>query len=85
MVDIPRGEDIKNGIEKMKFEPSSPPRGTGKHRYIFLLFSHDTPINWKTDSDMFCCERSGFQISLYAAYNNLGQPKAVNFYYAENA
>ena len=83
VVDIPRGQDIKNGIEKMKFAPSGPPRGSGKHRYIFLLFSHDTPISQNPNSNIN--ERRGFKISRYAADNGLGQPKALNFYYTENA
>jgi len=83
VVDIPSGQDIKNGIEKMKFAPSGPPRGSGKHRYIFLLFSHDTPISQNPNSNIN--ERRGFKISRYAADNGLGQPKALNFYYTENA
>ena len=83
VTDIPKGKQIQNGKEKMKFAPSGPPKGSGKHRYIFLLFSHDEPISTKTSSNVN--KRNGFNISKYAMDNGLGQPKAINFYYTENA
>jgi len=42
--DIPQGQGIIKGQKIMTFAPSGPPKNTGKHRYIFLLFSHNEPI-----------------------------------------
>ena len=67
----------------MKFAPSGPPKGSGKHRYIFLLFSHDEQISQGIHSQV--SERKGFKINKYAVDNGLGQPKAINFYKTENA
>ena len=67
----------------MAFAPSGPPKGSGKHRYIFLLFAHDKAISSETTSNVN--ERPEFKINKYATENGLGQPKAINFYYTENA
>ena len=83
VTDIPKGKGVETGEEKMKFAPSGPPKGSGKHRYIFLLFAHDEPISSKTASNVN--KRNGFRIKEYAMKNGLGQPKAINFYYTENA
>ena len=83
VADIQKGKGIKSGTEKMTFAPSGPPKDSGKHRYIFLLFSHKEPISQDADSNVN--QRRGFKISKYSSDNGLGQPKAINFYYTENA
>ena len=79
MVDIPVDGKLKDGSEKMKFTPSSPPTGSGKHRYIFLLFVQKGRIGGKKTSN--AKERKGFRINQYAVDNNLDDPKYINFYY----
>jgi len=83
VTDIPQGQNIKKGQEIMTFAPSGPPKNSGKHRYIFLLFSHNEPISQAAASH--ASQRRGFKISKYALENGLGQPKAINFYKTENA
>ena len=83
VVDILNGSQIKHGKEIIRFAPSGPPKGTGKHRYIFLLFSHDAKIGDNPAAQVQA--RGGFKIKEYADTNALGTPKALNFYYTENS
>ena len=83
VVDIPSGGKLQDGNEKMKFAPSGPPQGSGKHRYIFLAFGQKSKIGGKRASN--ATVRKGFKIKQYASDNGLGDPKFVNFYYTENA
>ena len=82
IVDIPNGGSIKDGSEKMKFSPSAPPKGSGKHRYIFLVFGQKSRIGGKRVSNIKV--RKGFKIQQYASDNGLGDPKYVNFYRTED-
>lgn len=83
MTDIPKGQGIWDGKQVMDFSPSGPPQGTGKHRYVFLLFSHNEEIGPGIGFNPN--DRSGFKINQYAPDNGLGQPTAINFYKTENA
>ena len=83
IVDMPNNDEMKRGIEKMKFAPSGPPPKSGKHRYIFLLFEHDSKIGSSRVSNQFPRQRGGFQVGSYVEKNKLGNPIAVNFYYTE--
>jgi len=50
-VNIP-GNDIKNGDVLFKYKGPGPPKGSGKHRYIFLLYEQPERINAHfSDSD----------------------------------
>ena len=82
MADIPKGTNIENGQELMSFQPSGPPKGSGKHRYAFLLFSHDAKIGDNPAAQVQ--ERRRFKVKEYMESNVLGTPKFVNFYYSEN-
>ena len=44
LVNIP-GNDIKNGNTLFEYKGPAPPKGSGKHRYIFLLFEQPERIN----------------------------------------
>ena len=62
MVDIPNGKNLQNGKEIMGFSPSGPPKGSGPHRYIFLLFSQDSKIG---NAEASCVNsRKGFKTIL---------------------
>ena len=82
MVDIPTGKNVQNGKEIMGFSPSGPPKGSGPHRYIFLLFGQDSKIGNNASSGVE--ERKGFKIKGYVDKNKIGSLKAANFYYTEN-
>ena len=81
-MDIPNGGRIKDGSEKMKFSPSGPPSGSGEHRYVFLIFGHNSKIGGRRTSQIK--ERKGFQIQRFATENSLGDPRFINFYRSES-
>ena len=84
MVDIPNKSEMKDGMEKLEFAPSSPPAKSGKHRYIFLMFEHSSKIGDSPASNKFPKERGGFNVKEYVKNNKLGKPRHVNFYYTEH-
>lgn len=43
------GNDIKAGKEICHYLPPFPAMGTGYHRFIFLLFKQDRPIDFSAD------------------------------------
>ena len=40
-----KGNNVKNGDELFEYTGPAPPKGSGKHRYIFLLFEQPERIN----------------------------------------
>lgn len=44
VVNIP-GDNIKNGNALFEYKGPAPPKGSGKHRYIFLLYEQPERIN----------------------------------------
>ena len=40
-----KGSDPSSGTEVMPWAPPSPPAGTGRHRYLFGLFTHSSPVS----------------------------------------
>ena len=82
MVDIPSDGKLKDGSEKVKFAPSSPPKGSGEHRYVFLVFGQRGRMGGKKSSNVK--ERKGFKIYQFAKENGLKEdPKFMNFYKTE--
>ena len=82
VVDIPSDGKLKDGSEKMKFAPSTPPIGSGEHRYVFLIFGQRSRIGGKRSSAVK--ERKGFKIHRFAKENDLQEdPKLMNFYKTE--
>ncbi|XP_027547585.1 39S ribosomal protein L38, mitochondrial isoform X2 [Neopelma chrysocephalum] len=49
------GNDIKSGKEICHYLPPFPAKGTGYHRFIFLLFKQDHPINFREDTRPMPC------------------------------
>jgi hypothetical protein len=62
---------------------SSPPKGSGWHRYIFLAFVKMDLDVYNGSSTLVLPKpkkQSNFQIAKYIRENQLGQLLAVNFY-----
>ncbi|XP_055907095.1 protein D2-like [Eupeodes corollae] len=83
VVNIP-GNKLSKGQCVMEYAGSGPPLGSGKHRYIFLVFKQTNEI--KTNVYVSNTKIEGrFKLKtrdLIKEYN-LGNPKAGNFYRAE--
>lgn len=84
VVNIP-GTDVKSGTVLSEYVGSGPPKGTGLHRYVFLVYKQPGKLNPdekrlpNTSGD----HRGCFKISNFAKKYNLGQPIAGNFYQAK--
>ncbi|XP_046964377.1 protein D3-like [Vanessa cardui] len=79
------GNDVASGETLSQYVGSGPPKGTGLHRYVFLVYKQpgkltfDEPRLTNKSSD----NRGGFSIAKFAAKYNLGDPIEGNFYQAK--
>lgn len=79
------GNDVGKGDVLAEYIGSGPPKGTGLHRYVFLVYHQK---NGKLVSPMKITKTSrdgrlNFSIRSFAQTNNLGEPVAANFYKAQ--
>lgn len=84
IVNIP-GNDVSKGQTMSEYVGSGPPKGTGLHRYVLLVYKQPGSI---TPSEKKLTNRSGdgrgkFSIRNFAKKYNLGNPIAGNLYQAE--
>ncbi|KAK1122563.1 Phosphatidylethanolamine-binding protein 1 [Melipona bicolor] len=79
------GSDVSKGEVLSEYVGSGPPKGTGLHRYVFLLYKQpqkltfDEPRLTNRSGD----NRANFSIKKFAAKYKLGDPIAGNMYQAE--
>ncbi|KAJ8934941.1 hypothetical protein NQ314_013100 [Rhamnusium bicolor] len=80
-----KGGDLSTGEVIAEYRGSGPPKDSGLHRYIFLVFEQkakqifDEPKSPSTSSD----NRRNFSIRTFAKKYNLGDPLAGNFFHAQ--
>ncbi|CAK9807376.1 Phosphatidylethanolamine-binding protein homolog F40A3.3 [Anthophora quadrimaculata] len=79
------GSEISKGEVLSEYIGSGPPKDTGLHRYVFLLYKQPTKL---TFDEPRLTNRSGdnrgkFSIRKFAAKYKLGDPIAGNMYQAE--
>lgn len=84
VVNIP-GCNVEQGETLSQYVGSGPPKGTGLHRYVFLVYKQPGKL---TCDERRLTNRSGdhrgnFKIRDFAAKYCLGEPVAANFYQAE--
>ncbi|KAK9717430.1 Phosphatidylethanolamine-binding protein [Popillia japonica] len=77
--DVCRGETLSEYIG------SAPPKGTGLHRYVFLVYKQKERIKFSEPrlTNTSAEKRGNFSITKFAAKYKLGEPIAGNFYQAE--
>jgi hypothetical protein len=80
------GHDLKQGDTLSEYVGSGPPKGTGLHRYVFLVYKqsgkivdheHGRLTNRSSDN------RGQWNTEKFAAKHRLGEPVAGNFFQAE--
>ncbi|XP_076372164.1 protein D3-like isoform X1 [Tachypleus tridentatus] len=84
VVNIP-GNNISEGDVLSEYVGSGPPKGTGLHRYIFLVYKQ---LEYLIPTEKRLTNTSGkhrslFRIRDFAAKYELGEPWAGNFYQAQ--
>ncbi|XP_030558708.1 protein D3 [Drosophila novamexicana] len=83
VVNIP-GNQLGAGQTLAEYVGSGPPKGTGLHRYIFLLYRQGERIDESLHIDRRTrAGRLNFSTRQFAAKHGLGQPIAGNFYEAQ--
>ncbi|XP_066254882.1 protein D2-like [Euwallacea similis] len=73
--------DLSSGQTLTSYRGSGPPKGSGLHRYIFLVYLQQGVIN-VTEPNLEA-DRRNFSIRKFAQKYNLGSPIAGNFYQAQ--
>lgn len=84
VVNIPK-TDISKGDSLTAYVGSGAPKGTGLHRYIFLVYKQqgETEFELPRVSNRSREGRRNFNTRKFAAEYNLGSPVAGNFFQAE--
>ncbi|XP_076308229.1 protein D3-like isoform X2 [Tachypleus tridentatus] len=84
IVNIP-GKDICKGEVLSEYIGSAPPKGTGLHRYVFVVYKQPECLNptEKRLTNTSGHHRGNFKIQDFAAKYRLGDPWAGNFYQAQ--
>ncbi|XP_041455345.1 protein D2-like isoform X2 [Lytechinus variegatus] len=83
VVNVP-GIDVSKGLVYAPYIGSGPPKGTGLHRYVFLVYKQpgelqlQDPLLQRTIKD-----RGATKTREFVTKYNLGTPVAGNFYQAE--
>lgn len=75
----------QQGEEILKYQGPAPPKGTGKHRYVFLLYKQQSDQDFKPPKDRpnWGFGEAAVGVKKWASEYNL-ELFAVNFFYAEN-
>lgn len=79
------GKLFDKATELTSFFPSAPPKNSGEHRYVFLLFKQEAKIDFQgyVKISTFHMEgRDKFSTKAFVDGNKLGVPVAGNFYLA---
>lgn len=81
VVNIP-GNDVNKGNVLSEYVGSGPPKGTGLHRYVFLVYKQPGKISF---NEQFLSKNNGktrgkFSAQKFAEKYRLGNPIAGNFY-----
>ncbi|KPM03215.1 phosphatidylethanolamine-binding protein-like protein F40A3.3-like protein [Sarcoptes scabiei] len=84
VVNIP-GNDVAKGQTLSEYVGSGPPKGTGLHRYVMLVYKQPGRIqpDEKRLTNRSGDGRANFKVRDFAKKYNLGEPIAGNFYQAE--
>ncbi|XP_029154981.1 protein D1-like isoform X1 [Nylanderia fulva] len=79
------GSDVSKGEVLSQYVGSGPPKHTGLHRYVFLLYKQPGKLtfNEKRLTNRSGDNRGKFSIKNFAAKYKLGDPIAGNMYQAE--
>ncbi|XP_014291689.1 protein D3 [Halyomorpha halys] len=83
VVNIP-GSEVKKGEVLSAYIGSAPPKGTGLHRYVFVVYKQPKKLEFDEPRlpNNSPKNRANFSIAKFASKYDLGKPIAGNFYQA---
>lgn len=76
-----KGNDVSTGQTISSYKGSGPPKGSGLHRYIFIVYEQNAQIT-VTEDDLET-NRKNFIIRRFAKKYELGHAYAGNYYQAQ--
>lgn len=84
VVNIP-GEDVNKGETLADYVGSGPPKDTGLHRYVFLLYKQPNKLSFNEPhrNNTHASTRAKFSVKQFAEKYKLGNPVAGNFFQAQ--
>uniref|UniRef100_A0A8D9EX51 OV-16 antigen n=1 Tax=Cacopsylla melanoneura TaxID=428564 RepID=A0A8D9EX51_9HEMI len=82
VVNIP-GSDIAQGQTITEYAGPTPPKGTGLHRYVLLVYKQPNKLDFE-ESKVSNWARKSFSVEKFAHKHNLQELVAGNFYQAQN-
>lgn len=80
------GNEIGSGQTLADYVGSMPPKNTGKHRYVLLVFKQSArlSVDQQQIGSTNSTGRANFNTRKFAKKHNLGNPVAGNFFEAQN-
>ena len=83
-----QGSDVRTGEDLFGYVGAGPPKGTGLHRYVFLLYRQPYGQIEFNEKKLGCgqdteASRGKFSAKEFSRKYNLGDPYAVKFFKAE--
>ncbi|CAN8015745.1 unnamed protein product, partial [Ixodes persulcatus] len=82
VVNAPSSDGFGEGEEAVRYNGPAPPKGSGPHRYVFLVVAQNGKNISK--SDVSYSDRRSFNFETFLRNNSLPQPLAANFFFSEN-
>ncbi|RWS24317.1 phosphatidylethanolamine binding protein-like isoform 1 [Leptotrombidium deliense] len=70
--------------EIIQYNGPTPPKGTGLHRYVLLVFKQNKRLQMDEKDNKAMKKRANFHIKQFAQKHNLGDAIAANFFQAQN-
>lgn len=79
------GTAIPHGETLSEYVGAGPPRGSGLHRYVFLVFKQKGKVNFEEERipNTSAEKREKFSVRNFARKYQLGKPIAGNFFHAQ--
>lgn len=78
------GADISKGETLAEYVGSGPPKNTGLHRYVFLLYKQPAKVEFKEEhKSKTNGNREKFSVEDFAKQYKLGNPVAGNYFEAQ--
>uniref|UniRef100_A0A8C2CKV8 Large ribosomal subunit protein mL38 n=1 Tax=Cyprinus carpio TaxID=7962 RepID=A0A8C2CKV8_CYPCA len=78
------GNSVSSGEELCPYISPFPARGTGFHRYIYILFKQEHPVNFSSDlrpSPCFCLKERTFRtLDFYRKHQDIMTPAGLAFF-----
>ncbi|XP_064482776.1 protein D1-like isoform X2 [Ornithodoros turicata] len=84
VVNIPPKCGVLSGDVITSYAGPDPPKGTGHHRYVFLVYSQNASIDKHALNATLSQERGKFNLTLITSLRNISTLEAAAYFFASN-